>query len=343
MASNANLAEDADNTKTAKIIRSMQITETKSRAYRKYNSIKNGNRSGLSRVEVPSSWPTSQEYDEENCKLDDPKEATSWRTVVAPNEIEFLLKLRNRRHFGQSETEGTPFTTKRMKEQLNWNATTQAAELVLEGKYEDDELDTMSKIMLDNFTRATDLDSLSQYVTVEEFRGKIKVWRESVSTSPSGRHLGTYKALFQPIDYQLEENLKRSLQEIQKDISQTHVHMINYAIKHRHAYDRWKNITNVMILKDPDNYKIHRLRIIHLFECDYNFFLGLKWKDALHKAQKEKTLDDSQYGSRPGRCPQTVTLMEELRLDYSQITRTPYVNMDCDASSCYDRRHKPNH
>ena len=29
--------------------------------------------------------------------------------------------------------------------------------------------------------------------------------------------------------------------------------------------------------------------------------------------------------------------MEELRLDYSQITRAPYVNMDCDASSCYDR------
>ena len=76
-----------------------------------------------------------------------------------------------------------------MKQQLNWNATTQAAELVLEGNYEDDELDTMSKIMLDNFTRATDLDSLSQYVTIEEFRGKIKVWQESVSTSPSGRHL----------------------------------------------------------------------------------------------------------------------------------------------------------
>ena len=72
----------------------------------------------------------------------------------------------------------------------------------------------------------------------------------------------------------------------------THVHMINYAIKHRHAYDRWKNIPNVMILKDQDNYKIHCLRIIHLFECDYNFFLGLKWKDASHKAQKEKTIDE---------------------------------------------------
>ena len=65
-------------------------------------------------MEVPSSWPTSQEYDEEESKLDDPKEATSWRTVVAPNKIEFLLKLRNRRHFGQSKTEGTPFTTERI-------------------------------------------------------------------------------------------------------------------------------------------------------------------------------------------------------------------------------------
>ena len=113
--------------------------------------------------------------------------------------------------------------------------------------------------------------------------------------------------------------------------------MLNYAIKQRHAYDRWKTIVNVLILKDPGNFKIHRLRIIHLFECDYNFLLGLKWKDALHNAKHSKTLNDSQYGSRPGGDPQTVTLMEELRLDYSKITRTSMVNMDCDASSCYDR------
>ena len=81
--------------------------------------------------------------------------------------------------------------------------------------------------------------------------------------------------------------------------------MLNYAIKQRHAYDRWKTIVNVLILKDPGNFKIHRLRIIHLFECDYNFMLGLKWKDALHQAQQSKTLNDSQYGSRPGRDLQT--------------------------------------
>ena len=57
---NANLAEDSNDTKTAKIIQIMQLTETKSRAYRKYNSIKDGDRSDFfiqttSTRKVPSS------------------------------------------------------------------------------------------------------------------------------------------------------------------------------------------------------------------------------------------------------------------------------------------------
>ena len=55
---------------------------------------------------------------------------------------------------------------------------------MLEGDYDDEELDKISNIMLDNFTRVTDLDSLPpQFVTMEEFRGKMKVWKERVSTS----------------------------------------------------------------------------------------------------------------------------------------------------------------
>ena len=110
--------------------------------------------------------------------------------------------------------------------------------------------------MLDNFTRVTDLDSLPKYITLDEFRGKIKVWKENISTSPSGRHLGTYKALFQPIDFCLDKTPIESLQYKQHAIARVHVQMLNYAIKQRHAYDRWKTIVNVLILKDPGNFKI---------------------------------------------------------------------------------------
>ena len=93
---------------------------------------------------------------------------------------------------------------------------------------------------------------------------------------------------------------------------------------------------NNMIHKEPDNVKIHRLRVIHLYEADLNFILGLKWKDAIHKAQTSGTLHPGQYGSRPGREANTVTLLEELRLDYSLLTRRPFANFDNDAMVCYD-------
>ena len=43
------------------------------------------------------------------------------------------------------------------------------------------------------------------------------------------------------------------------------------------AVSRWSNATNVLIEKDAGSPQINRLRIIHLFEADFNFFLKLQW------------------------------------------------------------------
>ena len=122
-------------------------------------------------------------------------------------------------------------TTPRMQRRFNWSATTAAAELVLEGDCEDDKLDTISQLMLDNFTRVTDSDLLPKYITKDEFCGKIKVWQENVSTSPSERHLGTYKTLFQPINSRLDESTIVNLQHKQNAISRVHVQMLYSTIK----------------------------------------------------------------------------------------------------------------
>ena len=112
--------------------------------------------------------------------------------------------------------------------------------------------------------------------------------------------------------------------------------MINYAIKHTYSYDRWKNILNMMILKDEGKYKIHRLWVIHLYEVDLNFILGLKWKEAIYLLANNNTIHSGQYGGRPGREPTTITLIEELQLDHSQLTRIPYTNLDNDCTSNFD-------
>jgi hypothetical protein len=60
--------------------------------------------------------------------------------VNCPKEIEFLLQLRNQRHFGQAESDGTPFTGESMKHKFNWSASTNEAELVLKGEYNDEDI-----------------------------------------------------------------------------------------------------------------------------------------------------------------------------------------------------------
>jgi hypothetical protein len=60
---------------------------------------------GISRLQIPVSWPTAAEYDEaEDYDLEDPKSTnqknpSKWKEVNCPKEIEFLLRLRNQRHF----------------------------------------------------------------------------------------------------------------------------------------------------------------------------------------------------------------------------------------------------
>jgi hypothetical protein len=83
-----------------------------------------------------------------------------------------------------------------MKHSFNWSALTGAAELVLEGDYDNDTISEISRLMLDNMTRVTEVDNIKRYITKKDFRGKFCAWRESTSTSPSERHLGHYKALY---------------------------------------------------------------------------------------------------------------------------------------------------
>ena len=99
----------------------------------------------------------------------------------------------NQLHFGQSEHESTPFTTKTMRQKFDWNASTEEAEEVLKGTYdnkEDAELTEIMKLVLTNCVKISPLKNTNPEITVAQLREKMKVWREATTTSPSGRHLG---------------------------------------------------------------------------------------------------------------------------------------------------------
>lgn len=46
--------------------------------------------------------------------------------------------------------------------------------------------------------------------------------------------------------------------------------IINFAMTNCIALERWCCIHNVLLVKDPNNPKLHRLRIIHIVKANYN-------------------------------------------------------------------------
>jgi hypothetical protein len=77
-----------------------------------------------------------------------------------------------------------------------------------------------------------------------------------------------------------------------------------------------------MSFKEPGNYKIHRLRVIHIYEADFNAMLAIKWRKLLHHADHYNLLHSGQYGGRPGCKAQSLTLLEELKYDLAGLFDT---------------------
>jgi hypothetical protein len=109
------------------------------------------------------------------------------------------------------------------------------------------------------------------------------------------------------------------------------------AITNKYSYNRWKTIVNVMILKEEENFKIHRLRVIHLYEQDYNLLLALKWRQQTQHCSKQQILHPCQFGGVPGKDAITPTVLEELQYEIGRASKRPLIHKDYDATACYDR------
>jgi hypothetical protein len=81
-----------------------------------------------------------------------------------------------------------------------------------------------------------------------------------------------------------------------------------------------------MIEKEPGNPRIHQLRVIHLYEADYNMILGIFWSRKLVRQAEEKRLFNiGCYSSRPGLSAVDPVLLEELQVSISYLSRTNQV------------------
>lgn len=235
-------AQAVGDTALSKTIRNKIIAENTKEMYRKLRNVRGRQQSGFSKIEVPLD-PTDHNY----------KQCREWISVDTPVDTEEKLRNRNQRHFGQAH--GTFPTIPPFSEWVDWSASSHAAELILEGKWSTSELSPIQQDMIKYMQRRTELDSIKDTITSAEWSGKIRSWPESTSTSPSGFHLTHSKALISPHDIDSSTVEGEILDHKRDSLLDWQVSLLSTAISNRYVYKRWKTVANVMILKEPGNFK----------------------------------------------------------------------------------------
>jgi hypothetical protein len=121
---------------------------------------------------------------------------------------------------------------------------------MLNGTYDSSALDDLTSLFVSHFERLTASDILPSSITSKEMMDKYKYWPESTTTSPSGRHLGHYRALLPNICH--DKNTKKEEVERQRAaLVSVHHALLSYALTHGHSFARWQKVVNVMIEKEP--------------------------------------------------------------------------------------------
>ena len=148
------------------------------------------------------------------------------------------------------------------------------------------------------------------------------------------RLLKMYKALLAPDDRINDENPTTN-SDLTLDIIAT---LLNLCSTHGIALTRWLTIHNSMLEKSIGNDLIDKLRVIHIFEADFNLLLGILWsKRLMDNAQRHNSLSVYQWGGMKGKQCIEPVIMKVLSYELSALTRTSLIAIDKDAASCYNR------
>jgi hypothetical protein len=133
--------------------------------------------------------------------------------------IERLILQRNIRHFRQAEF--TPLATPEVIRTIGFGANTNRAEQILNGSGDVTDItnDEWSRYLLKSMKRHS--KEIKIEITTEKMMEKYRRWKERTSTSPSGRHLGHFHALFRPLKAKNDKDRER-LEGIRQDIIALH-------------------------------------------------------------------------------------------------------------------------
>jgi hypothetical protein len=172
---------------------------------------------------------------------------------------------------------------------------------------------------------------LDTTLSLQEWIAGWSKMRESTASAP-GTHYGHY------ISAAVPAKLPEDHEDYLTDLAVIYATMVSLPLKHGFAPRRWGKCVDAILEKIPGRPIIEKLRIIMLFEADFNYVLTLMWgKHLVRHGEKHGYFGTENHGSRPGR--QTIdALLEKLLIyKFARLSRTSLIAVDNDAKSCNDR------
>ena len=264
-------------------------------------------------------------------------ETLQYYTITDPPTIKKEILRQNKRHFRQAEA--THLAGDDVCDTIGWGATTPTTNKILAGTANINAIttDPASKRLLEQFH--TSKPDLEIEVTIDKMINRYKKWNERTATSPLGRHLGHFHALFRSFKYDLDDlSQDKAMMEEKRDlIINVHFMMLQIAAKNQHVYAWWKNILTCMIEKDSGSSKIRQLRVIHLYECDLNLLLGLYMREMHQHCEDNYLLNKGLYRGRPGQRSIDPVIVNVTQVEIAMITCQILVRFNNDATACFDR------
>jgi hypothetical protein len=245
-----------------------------------------------------------------------------YTTLLDADAIEEELINYNRDWFKQAAE--TPFGHGELYDMVGYSGLTDEADAIVEGdciEYLGIPMSRETQVFLEECRRPLTVKPIDTIISAEDYIKTVKAWKETTSTSPSGRHLGHYRTAI-----------------LDSDIVRLHTQLLNLPIAFGFAPERWTHSVTPLLEKDEGLPYLTRLRVIHLFEADYNLFLKIIYgKRMVKNAENSMALNDQQHSSRPRRMTTDALFLARLEKDLIRQTKANSAHMDNDATGCYDR------
>lgn len=289
----------------AGVIRRLMQNEEIRSTYRRIRWMTDqGSRKGLMSVRIPT-----------------PDDVNPARTIEDRSALEEACMDENARRFRQAQL--TPFLRTPLVADFGPIGNQETVDRVLAGTYEPPPgTDPFSRRLLQALRRDehAGTSGCESRITSSDFLAMWSKASERTSSSPFSCHFGHWKAIAsRPI------------------LAETNACIASICYTSGFSPPSWRKAVNVFLEKKQGVIDVDRLRIILLFDAEFNFTNKLTGRRMMQFAERHNLIAPEQFGSRAGHSAIDHALNKRLTFDFWRLKKENATLCSNDAKGCYDR------